>query len=66
MDNQIETVLEDTNKLLSICGSEYDDITEYQLLVRCLSEQTIVEEAVRRLHTIEDGDLLIQSRCSIP
>ena len=30
-------------------------MTEYQLLVRCLSEQTIVEEASRRLRTKEDG-----------
>ncbi|MDQ9774878.1 hypothetical protein RF263_08810, partial [Acinetobacter baumannii] len=34
---------------------DYDDITEYQLLVRCLSEQTIVEEGFRRLRTKEDG-----------
>lgn len=56
-DSQLKTILEDADKLLSACGSDYDDITEYQLLVRCLSEQTVVEEAVRRLRTKEDGGL---------
>ena len=32
-------ILEDADKLLISCGQEY--VTEYQLLVRCLSEQTI-------------------------
>ena len=41
--------------MLSVCGSDYDDVTEYQLLIRCLSEQTVVDEAVRRLRTKEDG-----------
>ena len=54
-DNQLKTVLEDADELLSVCGSDYDDVTEYQLLIRCLSEQTIVDEAVRRLRTKEDG-----------
>lgn len=39
----------------SVCGSDYDNVTEYQLLVRCLSEQTVIEDAVRRLRTKEDG-----------
>lgn len=54
-DNQLKAILEDADKLLSVCGSDYDEVTEYQLLVRCLSEQTIVEEASRRLRTKEDG-----------
>lgn len=55
MDTQLTTILEDADKLLLICGSDYDDITEYQLMVRCLSEQTIVEESARRLRTQGDG-----------
>ena len=54
-DNQLKTVLEDADELLSVCGSDYDDVTEYQLLIRCLSEQTVVDDAVRRLRTKEDG-----------
>lgn len=56
-DSQLKMILEDADKLLFACGSDYDDVTEYQLLVRCLSEQTVVEEAVRRLRTKEDGGL---------
>ncbi len=40
-----------------MCRPDYDEMTEYQLLVRCLSEQTVVEESVRRLRTKENGDL---------
>lgn len=54
-DALLKTILEDADKLLSACGSDYGDITEYQHLVRCLSEQTIVEGAVRCLRTKEDG-----------
>ena len=54
-EEQLSIILGDADKLLSVCGTDYDDVTEYQLLVRCLSEQTIVEEASRRLRTKEDG-----------
>ena len=53
--DQLSAILKDADALLSACGAEYDDVTEYQLLVRCLSEQTVVEEASRRLRTKEDG-----------
>lgn len=54
-DNQMKALLEDADTLLDVCGTDFDDVTEYQLLVRCLSEQTIVESAVRRLRTKEEG-----------
>lgn len=38
-------------------GSDYDEVTEYQLLVRCLSEQVVVEGTVQRMRTKEDGSL---------
>ena len=53
--NQLDTILKDADCLLESCGTDYDDVTEYQLLVRCLSEQTVVEEASRRLRMKEDG-----------
>ena len=56
-EEQLKVILEDADRLLSLCGSAYDEVTEYQLLVRCLSEQTVVEESVRRLRTKEDGGL---------
>lgn len=57
-DEQVKEILGDADKLLARCGSTYEDVTEYQLLVRCLSEQTVVEDAVRRLWTKEDGGSL--------
>lgn len=53
--NQLDTILKDADTLLTACGTDYDDVTEYQLLVRCLSEQTIVADSSRRLRTKEDG-----------
>lgn len=54
-DDQINRILIDADKLLTRCGSEFDDTTEYQLLLRCLSEQTVVENDLRRLRNKEDG-----------
>lgn len=48
-DDRLADILKDADKLLDMCGQDFDDVTEYQLLVRCLSEQTVVEDAVRRL-----------------
>ena len=56
-EERLKAILEDADRVLSLCGSAYDGVTEYQLLVRCLSEQTVVEESVRRLRTKEDGGL---------
>ena len=55
--DQAKVILEDADKLLMSCGQEYDDVTEYQLLIRCLSEQTVVEDAVRRLKTKSDNGM---------
>ena len=57
MDELVQILLKDCDSLLEICGSAYDDITEYQLFVRCLSEQTVVENNKRRLRTKEDGTM---------
>lgn len=56
-DERLRSILCDADKLLALCSSDYDDTTEYQLLVRCLSEQTIIEDSVRRLRNKEDGGL---------
>lgn len=54
---KLTVLLKDADKLIEVCSDHYDDVTEYQLLVRCLSEQTVVENAVRRLKTKEDGGM---------
>lgn len=56
-DERMEQLLMDADKLLVLCESDYNDSTEYDLFVRCLSEQTIVENEKRRLRTKEDGGM---------
>lgn len=56
-DTRMRTLLDDADKLISKCGDSFDDVTEFQLLVRCLSEQTVVEDGKRRLRTKDDGTM---------
>lgn len=53
----MSTLLKDADTLLDVCTGKFDDVTEYQLLVRCLSEQTIQEEGTRRLRVKADGGM---------
>ena len=53
----ISVLLKDSDKLLEICGEDYLENTEYQLFIRCLSDQTVIEEGNRRLRTKEDGTM---------
>ena len=56
-DERMKQLLTDADKLLALCESDYNDSTEYDLFVRCLSEQTIVENESRRLRMKEDGGM---------
>lgn len=57
-DGRMKRLLTDADKLLALCDeSGYNDSTEYDLFVRCLSAQTIVENENRRLRTKEDGGM---------
>lgn len=56
-DGRIQLLLDDGDRLMDLCRSGYEDNTEYELLIRCLSEQTIVEDGKRRLRTREDGTM---------
>lgn len=53
-ETRFQTLLDDADKLLTLCTEGFEDVTEYELFIRCLSEQTIVENGVRRLRTKED------------
>ena len=55
--DRAKVILDDADRLLENCEQDFYDITEYQLLIRCLSEQTIVEEGVRRLREKKDGGM---------
>ena len=48
-DKRIAVLLKDADLLLEKCGNGFEEITEYQLFVRCLSEQTIGEDGIRCL-----------------
>ena len=53
----METLLGDAEKLLQSCQDKYEDITEYQLFIRCLSDQTVVDKGKRRLKSKQDGGM---------
>jgi len=53
-DARMLTLLSDADELIELCKGGYDDVTEYQLFSRCMSEQTVVEGDSRRLRTKED------------
>ena len=56
--DKITTVLKDAVILKELCGSSYDESSNYQLLVRVLREQCIPEEGGSlRLRTKEDGGM---------
>ena len=56
-DDRMKQLLSDADRFLKLCESDYNDSTEYELFVRCLSEQTITENSERRLRTKEDGEM---------
>ena len=47
----------DSEMLLEFCAADYGEIIEYQLFIRCLSDQTVIENEKRRLRTKEDGTM---------
>lgn len=53
-NDRIQVLLDDIDFLLDKCDRDFEDVTEYQLFIRCVSEQTIVENGKRRLLTKED------------
>lgn len=57
VQGRIQVLLEDSDLLLGLCQNGYEGITEYELFVRCISEQTIVEDGKRRLCNKEDKQL---------
>lgn len=57
MEPIIQTLLADSNYLLDLCRANFEEVTEYQLFVRCLSDQTVVENEKRRLRTKEEGTM---------
>ena len=58
VESRMKAILQDAEKLLSVCEGGYDDVNQYQLLVRVIREQAIRdEEGQLRLRTKEDGGM---------
>lgn len=56
-DKLMQDQLDDMDKLIELCSSDLEDVTEYELFSRCVSEQTCVEEGKRRFCKKEDKQL---------
>ena len=54
-DTRLQILLDDADKLIEICHNGFEHVMEYELFIRCISEQTIIENSKRRLLTKEDG-----------
>jgi len=49
VNERTNAILKDADRLLCRCAERYKDVEEYRVLLRCLEEQTIVENESRRL-----------------
>lgn len=56
-ESRIQVLLDDADKLIELCKTRLENVTEYELFIRCISEQTIVVDSKRRLRTKEDGTM---------
>lgn len=54
---RILELLDDADKLIELCNTGCENVTEYELFIRCISEQTIVDDGKRRLRTKEDATM---------
>ena len=54
---KIQTVLNDGCILKELCEPEYDESSNYRLLIRVLREQAVEEDGKLRLRTKEDGGM---------
>jgi len=57
VEEKTKTLLKDAEILLKKCAGQFENINEYQLFLRCITEQTIEENDNRRLKTKEDGEM---------
>ena len=56
-DSKQQQLLDDCEELIRICNADFDEVTEYELFIRCVSEQTKVANGIRRFCTKEDRQL---------
>ena len=56
-DDKISAVLQDAVLLKTVCDGNYDDSSEYQLLIRVLSEQTTIDNTGKTVLKDKTGDM---------
>ena len=56
-EDRLKIILTDADRFIRLCADRYDYLLAYELLVRCLGEQTIVEDGTRRLREKKDGGM---------
>ena len=49
VDVRTKTIISEAEQLLTLCDEKLSETQEFQLLTRCLSEQTVIEDGKRRL-----------------
>lgn len=61
-ETKIQQILQDAAAMIRVCGSRYDEYSEYQLLIRALNEQTKTgengERVLKHAHEGMDSDTL--------
>ena len=55
LEERMEQFLKDAETLYDITKTGFEDVSEYELFIRCFSEQSIVEQGKRRWITKEDN-----------
>ena len=56
-EDKIARILREAKILKEHCNGDYDESSNYQLLIRVLQEQTIEENGAYRLRTAQDGGM---------
>lgn len=56
-NDRLVQILKDADELILICPASLENDSAYELLIRCLSEQTVVEGGKRKLRTKSDGGM---------
>ena len=55
LEERMEQFLKDAETLYDITKTGFEDVSEYELFIRCFSEQSIIEQGKRRWITKEDN-----------
>ncbi len=56
VNTRINIIINEADELIKICKDDFYEVNEYKLLLRCLEEQTIIDNGIRRIR--DKGDEL--------